>query len=62
LVFSEVKTGRACNFPQTAPSIIPDQKVIAGALNAVAEVVVECIKSASWNGGDCVPVGAPTLK
>jgi len=25
-------------------------------------VVVKCFKSASWNGGGCVPAGAPTLK
>jgi hypothetical protein len=35
LVFRNIKTGRAYIFPQTAPLIIPDQKVTAGALNAV---------------------------
>jgi len=44
-------------FPQTVPLIVPDQKVTVGALNAV---VVECVKNASWNGGGCVPTGAPT--
>jgi len=33
--------------------IVPDQKVTARALNVVVEVVVECVKSASWNGGVC---------
>jgi len=42
--------------------IVPDQKVIADAFNAVVEVVVECLKSASWNGGGYVPSGALALK
>nr|ABN09002.1 hypothetical protein MtrDRAFT_AC171534g2v1 [Medicago truncatula] len=29
--------------------IVPDQKVIVGALNAVVGMVVECVKNASWN-------------
>jgi len=40
--------------------IVTDQKVIVGALNVVVEMVVECVKNASWNGGGCVPAGAPT--
>jgi hypothetical protein len=35
LIFRNIKTGRAYIFPQTAPLIVPDQKVTAGALNAV---------------------------
>jgi len=37
LVFKKVKTGRACNFPQTAPLIVPDKKVTVGALNEVVK-------------------------
>jgi len=42
--------------------IVPDQKVTIGALNVVVWVVVEYVKSSSWNGGGYVPIGAPTLK
>jgi len=42
--------------------IVPDQKVNVGAFNAVVEVVVECLKSASWNGEGYVPAGALMLK
>jgi len=54
--------GIACNSPQTTPLIIPDQKVTVGALNVVVEVVVKYFRTAPWNGGVCVPTGAPTLK
>jgi len=50
LIFRGIKTGRAYIFPQTAPLIVPYQKVTVGALNVVVEVVVECLKNASWNG------------
>jgi len=34
--------------------IVLDQKVTAGALNAVVGMVLECVKNASWNdGGMC---------
>jgi hypothetical protein len=35
LVFSGLKMGRAYIFPQTAPLIVPDQKVTVDALNVV---------------------------
>jgi len=35
LVFRSIKTGRAYSFPQTAPLVVPGQKVTAGALNVV---------------------------
>jgi len=63
LVFRGIKMGRAYNFPRMAPLIVPDQKVIVSDFNTMVEVVVECLKSASWNGGGGgVPAGAPTLK
>jgi len=58
LVFSKVKTGRACNIPHTAPLIIPDQKVTAGALNEV----VKSFRMLLGLEGRCVLAGAPTLK
>jgi len=41
-------------FSDTYFLIVPDQKVIVGALNVVVLVVVERVKRASWNGGGCV--------
>jgi len=35
LVFRSIKMGRAYISPQTAPLIVPDQKVTSGALNVV---------------------------
>jgi hypothetical protein len=39
LVFRNIKTGELMFFPQTAPLIVPDQKVTTGALNAVVACV-----------------------
>jgi len=41
LVFKKIKTVIACNSPQTAPLIVPDQKVTVGALIAVDRTVVK---------------------
>jgi hypothetical protein len=57
-----IKTGELYIFPQTAPLIVPDQKVTAGALNAVVATVVECIEMLLGADGGCVPAGTPTLK
>jgi len=54
--------GRACNFPQTVPLIVPDQMVTVNALNAVIKVVVKYFRMPLGTEGGCVPAGAPTLK
>jgi hypothetical protein len=63
LVFRSIKTGELIYFPQTAPLIVPDQKVTTGALNAVVATVVECVGGMHpGTDGGCVPAGTPTLK
>jgi hypothetical protein len=42
--------------------IVPDQKVTAGALNAVVVTVVEYVRMLLGADGGCVPAGTPTLK
>jgi hypothetical protein len=42
--------------------IVPDQKVTAGALNAVVVTVVESLRMLLGADGGCVPAGTPTLK
>jgi hypothetical protein len=42
--------------------IVPDQKVTAGALNAVVVTVVEYVILLLGADGWCVPAGTPTLK
>jgi len=42
--------------------IVPDQKVTAGALIAVVNVVVKCFRMLLGTEGGYVPAGAPTLK
>jgi len=56
------KRGELVIFPQTAPLIVPDQKVTVDALNAVFRVVVKCFRVLLGTEGGCVPAGAPTLK
>jgi hypothetical protein len=55
LVFRIIKTGELIYFPQTAPLIIPDQKVTAGALNVVVVTVVEHVRMLLGADGGCVP-------
>jgi hypothetical protein len=43
LVFRSIKMGELIYFPQTAPLIVPYQKVATGALNAVVATMVECV-------------------
>jgi hypothetical protein len=62
LVFRSIKTGRAYIFPQTEPLTVPDQKVNAGALNAVVVTVVEYFRMLLGTDGGCVPAGTLTLK
>jgi hypothetical protein len=62
LVFRSIKTGELIYFPQTAPLIVPDHKVTAGALNAVVVTVVEYVRMLLGADGGCVPAGTPTLK
>jgi len=61
LVFRKLKTGRAFNFPQTAPLIVPDQKVTVGVLS---EVILRWLKAleCSLEQRGCVHAVAPTLK
>jgi hypothetical protein len=42
--------------------IVHDQKVTAGALDAVVATVVECVGMLVGADGGCVPAGTPTLK
>jgi hypothetical protein len=62
LVLRGIKTGELMYLPQTAPLIVPDQKVTAGALDAVVATVVECVEMLVGAEGGCVPAGTPTLK
>jgi hypothetical protein len=61
-IFRSKKTMRTYIFPQTAPLIVPDQKVTAGALNAVVMTVVGCVRMLLGADGGCVSTGTPTLK
>jgi len=53
MVFIRIKIGRACNFPQMAPLIVPEQKVTVGALNAVVRAVVKYFRMLLGTKGVC---------